>query len=80
MPEEFDNQRGELTGILEREIAAVLPPARRDRARSLACSLLATVHGHVVLTINGTFELLREPNPRGQALARVKEALAAAGG
>lgn len=79
MDEGFHRQRGELTSILEGEIAAVLPGPASERARPLARSLLATVHGHVVLQLNGTFDLLGEPDPRGAALARVREALAAAG-
>ncbi|MDB5672310.1 MAG: TetR family transcriptional regulator [Alphaproteobacteria bacterium] len=79
LPEDYYRQRSELTGILETEIARVLPARNRDRARPLARSLLATVHGHVVLMINGTFDLLGEADPRGAALARVREALAAAG-
>jgi AcrR family transcriptional regulator len=79
IPEAYDKQRGELTSILEGEIARALPDSASGRARPLARSLLATVHGHVVFMINGTFELLGEEDPFGQALARVREALAAAG-
>ena len=79
IPETYFRQRGELTSILESEIANVLPAQARDRARPLARSLLATVHGHVVFMITGTFDLLGEPDPYGQALARVREALGAAG-
>jgi AcrR family transcriptional regulator len=79
IPEAYHRQRGELTSILEAEIARVLPAGAADRARPLARSLLATVHGHVVLMINGTFALLGEEDAFGQALARVREALAAAG-
>jgi AcrR family transcriptional regulator len=79
LPERYFQQRAELTGILEGEIARVLPPGAKDQARPLARSLLASVHGHVVFMINGTFELLGEPDPRGAALARVREGLAAAG-
>jgi AcrR family transcriptional regulator len=79
IPDTYFRQRGELTSILEDEIARVLPAEARDRARPLARSLLATVHGHVVFMITGTFDLLAEPDPFGQALARVREALRAAG-
>jgi AcrR family transcriptional regulator len=79
LPERYARQRGVLTDILRGEIAAVLPDDRRDRAAALARSLLATVHGHCVFALNGTFALLGENDPRGAALARVREVLAAAG-
>ncbi|HEX7693456.1 MAG TPA: TetR/AcrR family transcriptional regulator [Sphingomonas sp.] len=78
-PDRYARQRGALTDILRGEIAAVLPPETRDRAPALARSLLATVHGHCVFAINGTFALLQENDPHGAALARVREALRAAG-
>ena len=78
-PERYARQRRVLTEILEREIAAVLPDDRKDRAPALARSLLATVHGHCVFALIGTFALLDERDPQGAALARVREALAAAG-
>ena len=77
-PERYARQRRVLTHILEREIAAVLPEERRDRAPALARSLLATVHGHCVFALNGTFALLDEHDPQAAALARVRETLAAA--
>lgn len=77
-PERYAADRRTLTVIVEREIARVLPPARADRAAPLARSLLATVHGHCVFMLNGTFALLEETHPRDAALARVREALAAA--
>ncbi len=78
-PERYARQRGALTDILRGEIAAVLPPETRDGAPALARSLLATVHGHCVFALNGTFALLQEADPHGAALARVREALRAAG-
>jgi AcrR family transcriptional regulator len=77
-PERYARQRRVLTDVLEREIAAVLPDERRDRAPALARSLLATVHGHCVFALNGTFVLLNEHEPQQAALARVRETLAAA--
>lgn len=79
LPERYVAERGELTSLVEREIAAVLPAERADRAAPLARSLVATVHGHCLFEVNGTFALLGEGDPRGAALARVREALAAAG-
>ncbi len=76
-PERYAQRRRGLTAIVEQEIARVLPADRADRAPALARSLLATVHGHCVFALNGTFALLEEKHPREAALARVREALAA---
>lgn len=78
-PERDASQRRVLTDILQQEIAHVLPPDRIHRAPELARSLLATVHGHCVFAINGTFALLDERDPHAAALKRVRETLAAAG-
>ena len=80
LPERYRAQRGELTGIVEEEIRRVLPVDRADRAASLARSLVATVHGHCMFALTGTFALLGEKDPKGAALARVRETLAAAAG
>jgi AcrR family transcriptional regulator len=79
MPEDYRRKRAGLTGIVEAEIARVLPPETRDRAPSLARSLVAVVHGHCEFALNGTFALLGEQQPEQAALDRVREALAAAG-
>ena len=79
LPEAYRAQRGELTGIVEEEIRGVLPPGRGGEAAALARSLVATVHGHCVFALTGTFALLGETDPQGAALARVRETLAAAG-
>lgn len=79
MPEGYRRQRAGLTGIVEAEIAKVLPPETRGRAPALARSLVALVHGHCEFALNGTFALLGEEQPEQAALARVREALAAAG-
>jgi AcrR family transcriptional regulator len=80
MPEGYRRLRSGLTGIVEGEIALVLPEDRRGEAPALARSLVALVHGHCEFALNGTFALLGETDPQGAALARVREALAAAGG
>lgn len=79
MPERYAQQRGELTSLVEAEIAAVLPAGSAAQAAALARSLVASVHGHCLFAVNGTFALLGEEGPRGAALARVRESLAAAG-
>jgi AcrR family transcriptional regulator len=78
LPESYRRQRAELTGIVEQEIARVLPKKKVEQAAALARSLVATVHGHCVFALNGTFDLLGEPDPKGAALARVRDTLAAA--
>ena len=79
MPDDYRRKRAGLTGIVEEEIARVLPPETRDRAPALARSLVAVVHGHCEFALNGTFALLGEEQPEQAALARVREALAGAG-
>lgn len=79
LPERYVAQRGELTSLVEAEIVAVLPADRAGQAAGLARSLVASVHGHCLFAVNGTFALLGEEDPRGAALARVRESLAAAG-
>ncbi|MFA6112806.1 MAG: TetR/AcrR family transcriptional regulator [Sphingomonas sp.] len=78
MPEDYRRLRSGLTGIVETEIALVLPEDRRGEAPALARSLVALVHGHCEFALNGTFALLGEEQPQAAALARVREALAAA--
>lgn len=62
--------------VVEREIAAALPPGRRSDAAALTRSLLATVHGHCFFTLNGTFRILGEGDPLEAARERVADALA----
>jgi len=76
-PEDYFRQRAELTGLVETEIAAILPPARAGGAAALARSLVAMVHGHCLFALNGTFALLGETDARGAALARAREILRA---
>lgn len=78
MPEDEATQRGELTEIVLREVTAVLPEKARSDAPRLARSLIATVHGHCLFALNGTFALMGELDPFSTALARVRESLAAA--
>ncbi|HEX8241093.1 MAG TPA: TetR/AcrR family transcriptional regulator [Allosphingosinicella sp.] len=78
MPPEYQAERGELTEIVTSEVAKVLPEPARAGAPRLARSLIATVHGHCTLALNGTFALMGESNPLELALARVRESLAAA--
>jgi AcrR family transcriptional regulator len=76
-PEDYFRQRADLTGLVEAEIATILPPPRVNEAAALARSLVAMVHGHCVFMLNGTFALLGETDARGAALARAREILTA---
>ncbi|PEQ12801.1 TetR family transcriptional regulator [Novosphingobium sp. PC22D] len=76
MPDYYREKVEAITGVIVREIAAALPEAHGEKARSLARSLLATVHGHCFFALNGTFALLGEEDPIARALDRVEDALA----
>jgi len=77
-PEWYIETVSALTGTMRGEIQAALPGASRARVAALSRSLLASVHGHCVFAMNGTFDQLGETAPLEAALARVHEALAAA--
>lgn len=77
-PEWYQALVGELMFIVTQEIAAVLPDARPEAVLALARSLVATVHGHCAFAVYKTFDLLGETAPVEAALARVREAIAAA--
>ncbi|WP_454882892.1 TetR/AcrR family transcriptional regulator [Sphingomonas oryzagri] len=78
MPDDEAIRRGVLTEIVAREVAAGLPPESAVQAPGLARSLIATVHGHCLFTLNGTFALMGEEHPLETALTRVRESIAAA--
>jgi AcrR family transcriptional regulator len=78
MPDEEAAGRAVLTEIVLREVIAALPEHAGEAAPRLARSLIATVHGHCLFALNGTFALMGEEEPLDVALARVREALAAA--
>lgn len=83
---EDEAAREALTGIVDREVTRWLAhgqgPGHHDEPaiRRLVRSLIATVHGHCALWLSGSYALLREEDPAGQALARVMEALSAQSG
>jgi AcrR family transcriptional regulator len=74
-PLEYQTKVTAITGVVIRELAAALPADQRHKAEPLARSLLATVHGHCVFTLNGTFAILGETDPLTSALERVHDAL-----
>jgi AcrR family transcriptional regulator len=78
-PEWYQAAATELMGIVAAEIARVLPDKAPAQVLPLARSLVATVHGHCVFALYNTFALLGETAPVEAALARVREAIAAAG-
>ncbi len=79
IPEPLAEARSALTGIAMREIAAVLPQAAQPHISRLAHSLIATVHGHCVFALLGSFRILGEADPLGMAVDRVRQALEAEG-
>jgi AcrR family transcriptional regulator len=79
LPPDYLQQRMQLIGVVEAEIGLLLPALAADDLAALTRSLVATVHGHCFFELNRTFEALGERDAQGAALARVREALAAAG-
>jgi AcrR family transcriptional regulator len=77
-PDWYQMLVADLMGVVAEEIAAALPRSEPSAVLSLARSLVATVHGHCVFTLYRTFNMLGETAPIGAALARVREAIAAA--
>lgn len=73
--EDYREKVAAITGVIVREIAAVLPADAQGDALPLARSLLASVHGHCFFALNGTFAMLGEADPLGAARARVSDAL-----
>lgn len=78
MPERDMEKRRALTQIVFDEIARQLPSRSDGQVEQLARSLIATVHGHCTYELNGSFALMGEKEPVELALARVREAIAAA--
>lgn len=78
MPDRDMEKRRALTQIVFDEIARQLPSRNDSEVEQLARSLIATVHGHCTYELNGSFALMGEREPVELALARVREAIAAA--
>lgn len=81
IPREDEAAREVLTGIVDREVGEWFANQEGDcdpeHIRRLVRSLIATVHGHCALALSGSFALMNEREPAGQALARVLEILRA---
>ena len=75
--EEDAAARETLTGIVDREVATWLGSADDAATRQLVRSLIATVHGHCSLWLSGSYALVQEQDPAGQAVNRAMEILAA---
>ena len=75
--EEDAAARETLTGIVDREVATWLGSADDAATRQLVRSLIATVHGHCSLWLSGSYALMQEQDPAGQAVNRAMEILAA---
>ncbi len=75
MPEEQDWLRGELTHIVVHEVTTALPLPAKGEAARLARSLVATVHGHCLFDLSGSFALMGQDEPVEMALERVQESL-----
>lgn len=79
IPEHLAEQRGQLMGIVMKEVAAVLPADKKSEAERLSHSLVATVHGHCSFALGGSFALMGERDPLDLAMRRVVEILRANG-
>ena len=75
-PEDYQAKVTAIFDIVVREISLCLPPDKQSCATDLARSLLASVHGHCLFALSGTFAILGGEDPVEDALARVHDALA----
>jgi AcrR family transcriptional regulator len=75
---EDDAERGRLTALIVSEVAQALGREPDEAVHTLTRSLVATVHGHCAFALSGAWALMGEAAPETAALARVREALAAA--
>lgn len=66
-------RRGRLTRIVVDEIERLL--GDRSQAEIVAPSLIATVHGHCHLWVTGASDLMGMDDPKGCALARIRQTL-----
>ncbi|APE27953.1 TetR/AcrR family transcriptional regulator [Aurantiacibacter gangjinensis] len=76
-PEDVGAREG-LTAIVDREVTRWMGLGEPDeKTKRLVRSLIAVVHGHCALWLSGSFALMQETDPAGQALERVLEVLEA---
>lgn len=79
IPESDAATRAVLTAIVIEEVARALDSEIDASVSALSRSLIATVHGHCVFAVSGSFALMGEDQPIDIALARVREILDAHG-
>ena len=77
---EGEHRRGQEHGLPVRLEERPALERSAETVAGLARSLIATVHGHCLFALNGTFALMGEEHPLDVALARVRESIAAAQG
>lgn len=75
-PEDYQVQVRSIMEVTVRLLTEILPADQSERARALAPSLLAIVHGHCFFKLNRTFDILGETSGLEACLARVRAALA----
>jgi AcrR family transcriptional regulator len=75
-PDWYEAAQARLLSLMVTEVARVLPADRQTDVPALANSLLASVHGHCVFALNGTFAALGDGAPLDLAIARVRETIA----
>ena len=79
IPESDAATRAVLTAIGIEEVARALDSEIDASVSALSRSLIATVHGHCVFAVSGSFALMGEDQPIDIALARFREILDAHG-
>ena len=77
-PEGYQALAADLMSIAAAEVARQVPDADAEAVLALTRSLVATVHGHCAFALYRAFSMLGETAPADAALARVREAIAAA--
>jgi AcrR family transcriptional regulator len=77
-PDWYQAVVGELVGVVAAEVGRATGKADPTLVAPLTRSLVATVHGHCVFAVQRAFDMLGETAPAEAALARVREAIAAA--
>jgi len=78
LPDDFTAAFGALVALLQQQVAAVRGGGPDAEILALTGSLVAIAHGHCMFELNGTYEMFGDWRPRDAALARIREALAAA--
>ncbi|MDT0508572.1 TetR/AcrR family transcriptional regulator [Novosphingobium sp. MMS21-SN21R] len=74
-PDSYQAEVRAIFDIVIAEVRQALPPARKCESEALTRSLLASVHGHCVFAMNGTFAMLGETSPVDAALCRVRDSV-----